>query len=592
MTSRYPLRSRMGTAPASSDTRGESPPTISISTSNMAPGANNTAERLGVTARSYRDAAAPRSVFLSAASQHDGGSLVEPDSPSVGLVPRETSLNKELTDGASKLTSLTSVPDDEGGPWTLVAPRRTRSAESLRGRGSASGVHIPREVASPGRNVLTWEQERAIMLAQESMSTNKCTHIKEQNTKLNVLEVGSDDDPSGVVGPSKGKCPDPRDWGNAGIKASEMDIGAQRAAFEAYTREHLAKIPVNPTTPIKGHNTSHTRGKYQASVEEVDDINEPSKPVQKPVPLTQGHKHKLKKPGSTHSAMEGVRFFSMADTARDRIARTVAGRSTSTSEKPGVRPEMRPVSQIAPGSYLANALANVGQNTGSNPGSPSSSDSSSSSSESSSETDTSSSDSSSRRKRRRGHHGKRNSRTSKRKRTSSKSLLKPIAPKEYDGMPDARAYHQFVTEGSDYVQTGKVSKTRQVFVLSYYLKGRAYDFYTQKVSLNVQSWTLQRFFEELFNYCFPINYRMKQRERLRRAFQHEKSVSDYCYELEELYNMIGTIDECEKVIKLWNGLRSSLQKGLWRDGLNPEVCHAPHSLGNIWGVLVQLGAAR
>ena len=64
---------------------------------------------------------------------------------------------------------------------------------------------------------------------------------------------------------------------------------------------------------------------------------------------------------------------------------------------------------------------------------------------------------------------------------------------------------------------------------------------------------------------------MKQRERLRRAFQHEKSVSDYCYELEELYNMIGTIDEREKVIKLWNGLRSSLQKGLWRDGLNPEV---------------------
>ena len=43
-------------------------------------------------------------------------------SPSVGLVPWEISPNKELTDGGSKLTSFSSIPDDEGGPWTLVAP--------------------------------------------------------------------------------------------------------------------------------------------------------------------------------------------------------------------------------------------------------------------------------------------------------------------------------------------------------------------------------------------------------------------------------------------------------------------------------------
>jgi hypothetical protein len=150
-------------------------------------------------------------------------------------------------------------------------------------------------------------------------------------------------------------------------------------------------------------------------------------------------------------------------------------------------------------------------------------------------------------------------------------LLKPIAPKEYDGLPDARNYHRFITEGTDYVMTGKVAVHRRVFVLSYYLSGRAYDFYTQKVAINVYEWTLQDFFEEMFNYCFPINYRLRQREKLKRSFQNEKSVSEYCYELEELYNMIGTIDVREKVIKLWFGLRGIIQKGLWRDGLNPEV---------------------
>ena len=51
-------------------------------------------------------------------------------------------------------------------------------------------------------------------------------------------------------------------------------------------------------------------------------------------------------------------------------------------------------------------------------------------------------------------------------------------------------------------------------MLLYYLKGKAYDFYTQKVAINVYDWDLKQFFEELFNYCFPINYQMKQHEWL------------------------------------------------------------------------------
>ena len=57
-----------------------------------------------------------------------------------------------------------------------------------------------------------------------------------------------------------------------------------------------------------------------------------------------------------------------------------------------------------------------------------------------------------------------------------KTLLKLIPPVEYNGAADAHAYHQFITEGTDYVTSGKVSKNWHAFVLSYYLKGKAYDF--------------------------------------------------------------------------------------------------------------------
>jgi hypothetical protein len=150
-------------------------------------------------------------------------------------------------------------------------------------------------------------------------------------------------------------------------------------------------------------------------------------------------------------------------------------------------------------------------------------------------------------------------------------LLKPVAPLDYDGTADAHSYHRFVTEGTDYVVSGRVHKRQRVFVLSYYLRDKAYDFYTQKIAMNVYDWDLKQFFEELFNYCFPINYRMKQRECLRRCYQNFRTVSEFIYELEEIINMIRLVDECEKVIRLWDGLRPVIQKGLWRDGYNPEV---------------------
>lgn len=81
--------------------------------------------------------------------------------------------------------------------------------------------------------------------------------------------------------------------------------------------------------------------------------------------------------------------------------------------------------------------------------------------------------------------------------------------------------------------------------------------------MNFANWTLQEFFEELYNYCFPVNYRMEQRLMLKQCFQNDKKVATFVHELEELYNMIGAVDEREKVIKLWHSLRSSIQQGLW-----------------------------
>ena len=83
--------------------------------------------------------------------------------------------------------------------------------------------------------------------------------------------------------------------------------------------------------------------------------------------------------------------------------------------------------------------------------------------------------------------------------------------------------------------------------------------------------TITRFYDELFNYCFLVDYRMQLRRTLAHCHQNEKSVAEYTHELTELFNMIGDIPEHDQVLKFWNGSRPIIQKGLWWDTLNPET---------------------
>ena len=185
------------------------------------------------------------------------------------------------------------------------------------------------------------------------------------------------------------------------------------------------------------------------------------------------------------------------------------------------------MAQLARDSYLGVTLRNVGRFSAERQSRPqrgrslsSSEPSSSSDEQTSSESDSSSEDRS--RKRRDNRHG-RNKRHKKRKSySSSRLVIKPIAPEKYNGCADARSYHRFVRESEAYLCDGRVKGPRRIFLLSHYLTEKAYDFYTQKVANDEAFWSLSQFYDELFNYCFPVDYRMQVRKTLARCHQNEK----------------------------------------------------------------------
>ena len=170
--------------------------------------------------------------------------------------------------------------------------------------------------------------------------------------------------------------------------------------------------------------------------------------------------------------------------------------------------------------------------------------------------------SSSRSRRRRCHHSsKRHSKKRTRWHEERPSTsIKPIPPKDYDGAADSWAYHQFVIEGEAYLHDGRVQWEGQIRILAYHLDGKAYNFYMQKVATDdPNNWTLHKFFMELFNYCFPVDYRQRMRLKLEDFYQkHNQPVSDFVFELQELFSMVGVMPTKMKVIKLWYSLNTRI----------------------------------
>ena len=128
-------------------------------------------------------------------------------------------------------------------------------------------------------------------------------------------------------------------------------------------------------------------------------------------------------------------------------------------------------------------------------------------------------------------------------------------------------------EGEAYLRDGKVHRERRIRIVAHFLNGKVYNFYMQKVaSDDPVNWDLHKFFTELFNDCFPIDYRQQMRIKMENMCQeHNQSVSEYVHELQEVFNMVGALTPELKVIKLWYSLKPGIQRTMWKDGLHPDT---------------------
>jgi hypothetical protein len=87
--------------------------------------------------------------------------------------------------------------------------------------------------------------------------------------------------------------------------------------------------------------------------------------------------------------------------------------------------------------------------------------------------------------------------------------------------------------------------------LSYYLTGKALDFYEQVAIRKPLTYGLEEFFLDLFDFCFPKDFRNKMRDQLNRCYQNSKLVLEHIAAFEQLWRVVGLPNVQEKVVKFW-----------------------------------------
>jgi hypothetical protein len=97
------------------------------------------------------------------------------------------------------------------------------------------------------------------------------------------------------------------------------------------------------------------------------------------------------------------------------------------------------------------------------------------------------------------------------------------------------------------------------------------DFYEQVVIWKPVTYTLEDFFLDLFDFCFPANFRNKMRDQLNCCYQNAKPILEHITACEQLWRIVGLPNDQEKVVRFWRSLRVDIQQELYRKDLDAEV---------------------
>ncbi|KAF9476571.1 hypothetical protein BDN70DRAFT_779625, partial [Pholiota conissans] len=141
----------------------------------------------------------------------------------------------------------------------------------------------------------------------------------------------------------------------------------------------------------------------------------------------------------------------------------------------------------------------------------------------------------------------------------------------YNGEVQATLFKKWVRELRLWIEQGRLAETEGVKMAGKYLGGRAYMFFERDILSRQKNYTLTKFFEKLFDYIFPADFRMQQRDKFDAYRQDNHTVLDFLRKLQEIADTIGDMDDRDIVMAFWRRSQPYLRVEMTKLGLDPTI---------------------
>ncbi|KZV96366.1 hypothetical protein EXIGLDRAFT_816946 [Exidia glandulosa HHB12029] len=148
------------------------------------------------------------------------------------------------------------------------------------------------------------------------------------------------------------------------------------------------------------------------------------------------------------------------------------------------------------------------------------------------------------------------------------SQMKMKQPRVYDGRADLDVFDQWCYEVDTWKRLNGIKTKWIIPLLSSFLSDKASRWYMHNVVLSEENWTMRRFYDELFDHCFPSDFKLLLRKRFARATQGNRDVREYARDLKVMSRRFPDVNERQLIQVLWEGVHKYIRVKWFEYGFN------------------------
>ena len=117
-------------------------------------------------------------------------------------------------------------------------------------------------------------------------------------------------------------------------------------------------------------------------------------------------------------------------------------------------------------------------------------------------------------------------------------------------------FDKWACEVNNWVEFSELREKTAIRLLLKYVSGEAATYYMDFVVGNENAMTLDMFFENLFDYCFPRDFKDKLRAKLTTSTQGKRRVREFLRDLMKLAARFPDVNERTVIETFWHGMCS------------------------------------